>query len=148
MGEATIRLQYSASQYVRTLIRTYAHMPMHIPTYVSKNVPMYVIIHIDPRRKSEFISSCKYVWCPRLIKIIKACHRAVTKHLGLHNTVRILWNRKVYSFFYVTLWVGLVNHAIHRSGSDCVKLLLKTANRTSSVAHVFLQCWPMNIRLL
>ena len=75
-------------------------------------------------------------------------HRAVTKHLGLHNTVRILCNRKVYSFFYVNLWVGSVNHAIQRSGSDGAKLLLKTVNRTSTVAHVFRQCWTISIRLL
>ena len=77
-----------------------------------------------------------------------ACHRAVTKHLRLYYTVRILCNRKVYSFFYVNLWVGSVNHAVQGSGSDYAKLLLRTANRASSVAHVFRQCWTISIRLI
>lgn len=64
---------YHPSSVFSESVRTNAHMylcthacmcvyrPMHVPTYVSNEVPTCVIIHIDPTSTSEFISSCKYV---------------------------------------------------------------------------------------
>lgn len=79
MGKGTLYyfrnvVRYSGKSYhlpsvFSQSVRTNAHMylcthacmcvyrPMHVPTYVSKNVPMYVIIHTDPTRTSEFIST-------------------------------------------------------------------------------------------
>ena len=51
----------NAHMYLCTRACMCLHRSMHVPTYVSKNVPMYAIIQIDPTRTSEFISSCKYM---------------------------------------------------------------------------------------
>lgn len=59
---------------------------MHVPTYVSKNVPIYVIIQIDPTRTREFILTASTCDVPNLSCTIKrvspSCHKTLrsTQH--------------------------------------------------------------------